>query len=73
MEDYHKEMKIATIRVNVVEDREAIMTRFFNGMNKEIANVIELQRYLKVEDMVHMAMKVKRQLKKKCHVWPAFN
>jgi len=61
----HKEMKIAMIRANVVENRKATMTSFFNGMNKDIANVIELQHYVEVEDMVHMALKVERQLKRK--------
>jgi hypothetical protein len=49
----------------VVENRKATMTSFFNGMNKDIANVIELQHYVEVEDMVHMALKVERQLKRK--------
>jgi hypothetical protein len=52
----------------MVKDREAIMARFHNGLNKEIANVVELQHYMEVEDMVHMAMKVERQLKRKGHV-----
>jgi hypothetical protein len=30
--EYHKEMEIAMIRANVVEDREATMARFLNGM-----------------------------------------
>jgi len=40
------------ISANVVEDRKVIMTRFFNGMNKDIANVIELEHYVEIEDMV---------------------
>ena len=43
MEDYHKKIEIAMSRNNVVEDREATMTRFFNDLNKEIANVVKLQ------------------------------
>ena len=65
VEDYHKEMEVAMIRANVVEDREAIMKRFLRGLNREIANVVELQHYEEVEDMVHMAMKVERRLKGK--------
>ena len=53
------------IRANVVEDREAIMKRFLRGLNREIANVVELQHYEEVEDIVHMAMKVERRLKGK--------
>ena len=72
IDEYHKEMEIAMIRANVVEDREATMARFLNGMNQDIANVIELQHYVELEDMVHMATKVERQLRKG-HARPAFN
>jgi hypothetical protein len=65
VDDYYKEMEIAMIRANVVEDREATMARFLNGLNRDIANVVELQHYVELEDMVHMAMKVERQLKRK--------
>ena len=40
------------IRVDVEEDREATMARFFSGLNRDIANIIELQHYVEVEDMV---------------------
>ena len=42
VDEYHKEMEIAMIRANVVEDREATMARFLNGLNRDIANVVEL-------------------------------
>jgi len=42
VEDYNKEMEIAMIRANVVEVREATIARFLNGLNKKIANVVEL-------------------------------
>jgi septum formation topological specificity factor MinE len=64
VEDYHKEMEVAMIRVIVKEDREAIMARYLSGLNRDIANVVKLQHYVEVEDMVHMAMKVERQLKR---------
>ncbi|GKV11008.1 hypothetical protein SLEP1_g22297 [Rubroshorea leprosula] len=65
VEDYHKEMKIAMVIANVEEDREATMAWFLHGLNRDIANVVELQHYVELEDMVHMAMKVERQLKRK--------
>ena len=64
-DDYHKEMEIVIIRASVEEDREATMTRFLNGLNRDIANVVELQHYVELEDMVNMAIKVERQLKRK--------
>jgi hypothetical protein len=59
VDDYYKEMEIAMIRAYIEKDREATMARFLNGLNWDIANVVEL------EDMVHMAIKVERQLKTK--------
>ena len=65
MDDYHKEIEIATIRAIVEEDREATMARFLNGLNRDIANVVELQHYVELEDMVHMEIKVERKLKRR--------
>ena len=36
------------------------MTRFINGLDKDIVNMVELQQYVELEDMVHMALKVER-------------
>ena len=60
MDDYRKEMDISLIRANVEEDREATIARFLNGLNQDITNVVELQHYVELKDMVHMAIKVKR-------------
>jgi len=65
VEEYYKEMELALIRANVQEDREATMARFLNGLHKEIADIVELQHYVELEDMVHMAIKVEKQLKRK--------
>ena len=53
------------VRGNVIEDREVMMARFLNGLNREIANVVELQYYMELEDMIHMAIKVERQIKRR--------
>lgn len=64
VEDYFKEMEIAMIRADVDKDREATMVRFLFGLNREIANVVKLQYYVELMDMIHMAIKIE-QLKKK--------
>uniref|UniRef100_A0A2N9H519 Integrase zinc-binding domain-containing protein n=1 Tax=Fagus sylvatica TaxID=28930 RepID=A0A2N9H519_FAGSY len=61
VDDYYKEMEISLIQANVEEDREATMARFLNGLNRDIANVVELQHYMELEDMVHMAIKVETE------------
>jgi hypothetical protein len=68
VDEYFKEMKIAMIRANVIEDWEATMARFLYGLNRDIANVVELQHCVELEDMVNMvnmAIKVERQIKRR--------
>jgi len=65
VDEYFKEMEIAKIRANVIEDLEATMARFLNGLNRDIVNVVELQHRVELEDMVDMAMKVERQIKRR--------
>ncbi len=65
VEEYHKEMEIAMMRVRVEEDPEATMTKFLNGLNYEIANMVELQPYHDIEELVQLIITVERQLKKK--------
>jgi hypothetical protein len=65
VEDYHKEIKIVKIRANVIEDREATMARFLDGLNRDINNMVNLQHYIKIENMVHIATQIKRLSKRK--------
>ena len=60
MEDSHKKIEITLIRANIVKDKETTMTSFLNGLNKELENMVELQNNSKLEDMIHMATKIKR-------------
>jgi len=53
------------IRDNVNEDGEVTMSRFLNGLNRDIANFVELQSYIDLEELVHLAIKVEKQLKRK--------
>ncbi|KAI3465703.1 hypothetical protein Pfo_022366 [Paulownia fortunei] len=65
VDEYYKEMEIAMIRANVEKDREATMARFLHGLNREIADVVEMQHYVELTDMVHQAIKVEQQLKRR--------
>ena len=61
------------IRANVEEDREATMARFLNGLNWEIADKVELQHYVEIEEIVHKAIKIKQQLKRRGNIHAAPN
>jgi len=58
VEEYQKELEVAMIRGNVNEDEEVTLSRFLNGLNRNIANVVELQSYVELEELMHLAIKV---------------
>ena len=41
------------------------MARFTKDLNHDIANILELQHYVEMEDLLHLAIKVERQLQRK--------
>ena len=55
VEEYHKELEMAMTRANVNKHEEATMSRYFNGLNRDIANVVELQSYVDLEELVHFS------------------
>ena len=63
VEEYYKEMEVAMARASIEEDREATMARFLASLNREIHNVVELQHYVELEDMVHRTIKIENQVK----------
>ncbi|KAL0462366.1 UNVERIFIED_CONTAM: Transposon Ty3-G Gag-Pol polyprotein [Sesamum latifolium] len=65
VDEYYKEMEIAMIRTNIMKDNEATMARFLHGLNRDIANVVEMHHYVELEEMVHQAIKVEQQLKRR--------
>ena len=52
------------IRAQVVEVPETTMARFLHGLHRNIADVVEMQVYYDVNEMVHQAMKVEKKLKR---------
>ncbi|XP_071933062.1 uncharacterized protein [Coffea arabica] len=65
VEDYYKNMEISMLRADIQEDREATMARFLSGLRVEIADQLELQYYVEIEDMVEKAIKIEQRLKRR--------
>jgi len=65
VEEYQKELEVVMITANVNEDEKVTMSRFLNGLNRDIANVVALQSYFDLEELVHLAIKVEGQFKRK--------
>ncbi|KAL0416747.1 UNVERIFIED_CONTAM: Retrovirus-related Pol polyprotein from transposon.6 [Sesamum latifolium] len=68
VDEYYKEMEIAMIRTNIIEDNETTMAHFLHGLNRDIADVVEMHHYVELEEMVHQAIKVEQQLKRRGYV-----
>ncbi|RDX89060.1 hypothetical protein CR513_29260, partial [Mucuna pruriens] len=45
---------------NILEDQEATMARFLNGLNCGIVNVVEIYQYVELQEMMHQAIKVEQ-------------
>ncbi|XP_048596408.1 uncharacterized protein LOC125578144 [Brassica napus] len=71
VEDYHQEMETLMIKADVDEPRDATMARFLSGLNRDIQDRMELQEYGSVEQMLHKAILIEQQVKRKSFSKPA--
>ena len=53
------------IRTGTTEDPEATMSRFFNGLNIEVQDRVEMVIYYSLQDLVHQAERAEQQLKRR--------
>ena len=50
------------IQAKIEEDEEVTMARFLNGLTNDI---VELQEFVEMDDLLHKAIQVEQQLKRK--------
>uniref|UniRef100_A0A6I9QM94 Uncharacterized protein LOC105037857 n=1 Tax=Elaeis guineensis var. tenera TaxID=51953 RepID=A0A6I9QM94_ELAGV len=63
VENYVKEFEMLMMRCDLREPQEQTIARFLRGLNKEIADTVELQSYVFLDDVIKLAVKVERQRK----------
>ncbi|RDY05370.1 hypothetical protein CR513_10809, partial [Mucuna pruriens] len=56
-------MEITMIRANMEEDCETNMARSIGGLKKDIVDKVELHHYMEMDDLLHKAIHIERQLK----------
>ena len=71
VEDYHQEMEILMIKADVDEPMDATMAQFLSGHNRDIQDRMELQEYGSVEQMLHKAILIEQQVKRRSYSKPA--
>ena len=52
-------------KADIDEDDETTMARFLEGMNRDLAQVVDLQDYKNIDQMLHKARKLEVRLKNK--------
>ncbi|XP_040947680.1 uncharacterized protein [Gossypium hirsutum] len=58
-------MEMLMHRANIQEDEETTMVRFVDGLNVSIANVLDLQTYIDLEDTVRKEIEIERQFQQR--------
>ena len=65
VDEYYKEMELLMIRTGTTEDPEATMARFFNGLNIEVQDRVEMVVYYNIQDLVHQVVRAEQQIKRR--------
>jgi len=58
-------MEMTLVRANIEEETEDTMAHFLNGLNPDIRDVVELQEYVELDDLLLKAVQVEQKLKRK--------
>lgn len=59
VDEYHKKLEICLMRAKMSDSQEATMTIFLHGLNRDIQDIVELQSYTNLNELVHRSIKVK--------------
>jgi len=57
------------MKCNIQEPEEQTVARYLGGLSEEIANIVELQPFWTLNDVIRLALKVEKQMiqrKKNC-------
>ena len=65
VEEYFQDMETLMIRASITEDDDQKVARFLGGLNRQIADIVELQPQGDLEDVVNLAIKVEKQLQER--------
>ena len=65
VDEFYKDLEVTLMRADVQEPEQATVARFLTGLNRDIADKVELYHYDDLNELVERATKVERQLKRK--------
>jgi hypothetical protein len=62
VDEYFQEMEMCLLHIGIIEDEGSTMARFLVGINKPIANKVDMTSYTNLIELVHFAKRAERQL-----------
>ncbi|KAG7564224.1 Retrotransposon gag domain [Arabidopsis suecica] len=65
VEEYYEDFEHLRNRLQLEETEEALMAQFLDGLNDRITRKVERQSYQGFEEMLHLAIQVEQQIKRK--------
>jgi hypothetical protein len=66
VKEYVMEFELLMIRCKLIETQEQTKARFIGRLMKDIANVVELQPYIFLDDAIKLTIRIERQQKTGC-------
>ncbi|RDY09720.1 hypothetical protein CR513_05870, partial [Mucuna pruriens] len=65
VEGSYKVIEMDLMRTKIRESEEATIARFLHSLNREVQDVVDLQQYATLGELVHQATKVEMQIKRR--------
>jgi hypothetical protein len=62
VDEYFQELEMCLLCTGITEDEESTMARFLVGLNKPIADKVDMTSYTCLTDLVHLAKRAERQI-----------
>jgi hypothetical protein len=62
IDEYFQEMEMCLLRTGITEDEESMMAQFLVGLNKPIADKVDMTNCTNLTELVHFAKRAERQL-----------
>ena len=60
VDEYFQDMEMCLLRTGITEDEESTMARFLVGLNKPIADKVDMTNYTNLTELVHFAKRAER-------------
>jgi hypothetical protein len=72
VDEYYQDMEMCLLHTGIQEDEESLMARFLLGLNKPVAEKVDMINYTNFTELVHFAKRAERHLADSSKTWVTF-